>query len=116
LYAIQLLRLGLPLAMLSILMKFFTGVHCGNSVKKVVCGAWLSIFVKYFFNLSPTRSEDASAEPSSERGVILQTMASRCLLAIFTLRIMAWVMPAIFISIVLSFYFLVIDHWEHLVD
>lgn len=90
LYAIQLLRLGLPLALLSILTKVLTGVQYSVYVYTLACGAWLSIFVEYGFNVSATRRIAASTEPCASRDVVLQTQAARWLLAGSTLLFLAW--------------------------
>jgi polysaccharide transporter, PST family len=92
LYAIQLLRIGLPLALLSILTKVLTGVQYGVYVYTLACGAWLSIFVEYGFNVSATRRIAASIEQCTLRDVVLQTQAARWLLASSTLLFLAWAM------------------------
>lgn len=90
LYAIQLLRLGLPLVLLSILTDVLTGVQYSVYVYTLACGAWLSIFVEYGFNVSATRRIAATTEPCALRDVVLQTQAARWLLAGSTLVFLVW--------------------------
>lgn len=90
LYTIQLLRLGLPLAMLSILTNVLTSAQYGVYIYTLGCGAWLSIFVEYGFNVSATRRMTAFTQPCASRDVVLQTQAARWLLAGSTLLFLAW--------------------------
>jgi PST family polysaccharide transporter len=92
LYAIQLLRLCLPLALLSVLTKVLTGEQYSVYVYTLACAAWLSIVVEYGFNVSATRRIPVaqSAGPEAVRGVILETQAARWLLAGATLPFLAW--------------------------
>lgn len=92
LYAIQLLRLCLPLALLSVLTKVLTGAQYSVYVYTLASAAWLSIFVEYGFNVSATRRIAAAQAAGTQavRGVLLETQAARWLLAGATLPFLAW--------------------------
>lgn len=90
LYAIQLLRLCLPLALLSVLTKVLTGEQYSIYVYTLACSAWLSIGVEYGFNVSATRRIASGTDPQIARTVIAQTQAARWLLTGMTLFFLAW--------------------------
>lgn len=94
LYVIQLLRLCLPLAMLSILTKTLSGPQYSVYVYTLASAIWLSTFVEYGFNVSATRRIAATTDAHTIREVILQTQAARWLLAGLTLPFLAWAMLA----------------------
>lgn len=101
LYVIQLLRLCLPLALLSILTKVLTGEQYSVYVYTLACASWLSIFVEYGFNISATRRIATGTELLGTRNVILQTQAARLLLVVISVIFLAW---AILGSSVFSMY------------
>lgn len=90
LYAIQFLRLILPLALLSILIKVLSSAQYSVYVYTLACAAWLSMLVEYGFNVSATRRIAAISEPNGTREVILQTQAARLLLAAASAIFLVW--------------------------
>lgn len=90
LYVIQLLRLCLPLALLSILTKVLSGPQYSVYVYTLASAVWLSTFVDYGFNVSATRRIAASTDAHAIRDVILQTQSARWLLAGSTLPFLVW--------------------------
>lgn len=90
LYVIQLLRLCLPLALLSILTKVLTGAQYSVYVYTLACASWLSIFVEYGFNISATRRIATGTELLGTRNVILQTQAARLLLVAMSVIFLVW--------------------------
>lgn len=94
LYVIQLLRLCLPLALLSILTKILSEQQYSVYIYTLASATWLSIFVEYGFNVSATRRIAASMEPHVTRDVILQTQAARWLLTGSTLLFLGWALFA----------------------
>ena len=89
LYVIQLLRLCLPLAMLSILTRVLTGQQYSVYVYTLASAAWLSIFVEYGFNVSATRRVAASTEPATTRIIIIETQSAKWMLAGLSLVFLA---------------------------
>lgn len=90
LYSIQLLRLCLPLALLSALTKVLTDAQYSVYVYTLACAAWLSIFVEYGFNVSATRRIAGGTDRRVTREVIAQTQAARWLLVCATLLFLGW--------------------------
>lgn len=99
LYVIQLLRLCLPLALLSILTKTLTSAQYSVYIYTLSSAAFLSIFVEYGFNVSATRRITTSVDKESIREIILQTQAARWILTWITVLFFLWVF---FISNVFS--------------
>lgn len=90
LYVIQLLRLCLPLALLSVLTGVLTGTQYSVYVYTLASAAWLSTFVEYGFNVSGTRRVAAAAEPAALRAVIIETQAAKWLLAGLSVPFLVW--------------------------
>jgi polysaccharide transporter, PST family len=90
LYAIQLLRLFLPLALLSILTKLLTSEQYSVYVYSLACTTWLSMLIEYGFNVSATRRIANDSESIGARGIILQTQSARILLTSVSLIFLFW--------------------------
>ncbi len=90
LYLIQLLRLSLPLALLSILTRVLSTSHYSVYIYTLAGSAWLGLFVEYGFNVSATRRIAASEAPSTTRAVIRETESAKCLLTGLTLVFLVW--------------------------
>jgi len=100
LYAIQLLRLMLPLALLSILTKVLTSTQYSVYIYTLGCAAWLSMLIEYGFNVSATRRLASSSKPSEVLDIILQTQSARLLLVAVSAIFLAWAIfsSSVFIS------------------
>ncbi|MBC7380643.1 MAG: oligosaccharide flippase family protein [Burkholderiaceae bacterium] len=91
LYVIQLLRLCLPLALLSILTGVLTEPQYSVYVYTLATSAWLSILVEYGFNVSATRRIAAAiAKPEATRAVIVETQSAKWMLAGASLLFLVW--------------------------
>jgi PST family polysaccharide transporter len=90
LYVIQILRLCLPLALLSVLTRVLTETQYSVYLYTLASAALLSTFVEYGFNVSGTRRVAASAEPAALRTVIIETQAAKWLLAGLSVLFLVW--------------------------
>lgn len=90
LYVIQLLRLCLPIALLSVLTKVLSSTQYSVYVYTLASAAWLSTFVEYGFNVSGTRRVAAAAEPAALRTVIIETQAAKWLLVGLSVLFLVW--------------------------
>jgi PST family polysaccharide transporter len=90
LYVIQLLRLCLPLALLSVLTEVLTGPQYSVYIYTLASAAWLGTFVEYGFNVSGTRRVAAAAEPAALRAIIVETHAAKWMLAGLSVPFLAW--------------------------
>ncbi len=90
LYVIQLLRLCLPLALLSILTHVLSGPQYSVYIYALASSAWLSLLVEYGFNVSATRRIAASKEGSATRAVIVETQSAKWLLVGVTAVFLVW--------------------------
>ncbi|WP_353191455.1 oligosaccharide flippase family protein [Pandoraea pnomenusa] len=90
LYVIQVLRLCLPLAMLSVLTRVLTEVQYSVYLYTLASAAWLSVFVEYGFNISATRRIAGTKDPAENRVVIVQTQSAKWMLAGVSLIFVVW--------------------------
>jgi PST family polysaccharide transporter len=90
LYVIQLLRLSLPLALLSVLTKVLSGTQYSVYIYTLASAVWLSTFVEYGFNVSGTRRVAAAAEPDALRAIIIETQAAKWLLVGLSVIFLFW--------------------------
>ncbi|MDO9454441.1 MAG: oligosaccharide flippase family protein [Stagnimonas sp.] len=90
LYVIQLLRLCLPLALLSMLTRVLTEAQYSVYVYALASSAWLSIFVEYGFNISATRRIAASGEPANTWAVVTETQSAKWILATLSVVFLVW--------------------------
>lgn len=84
LYVIQVLRLCLPLALLSMLTRVLMDVQYSVYVYTLASSAWLSIFVEYGFNVSATR-RIAAFGGAGAGPVIVETQSAKWMLTILSL-------------------------------
>ena len=94
LYLIQILRLILPLSLLSILTDVLKADQYGVYVYTLSCAAWMSIFVEYGFNISATRRIAESDEVVNQRSTVVQTQAAKLILSVISSIFLVWALYA----------------------
>lgn len=90
LYVIQLLRLCLALALLSVLTKVLSEEQYSVYLYTLASAAWLSIFVEYGFNVSATRRIAALKDPVGNRAIVVETQSAKWLLTGLSLVFLVW--------------------------
>jgi len=95
LYVIQLLRIILPLALLSVLTGVLTGPQYSVYVYTLASATWLGTFVEYGFNVSGTRRVAAvAADPVALKTVLVETQAAKWLLAGLSVPFLVWALTS----------------------